>query len=322
MVIWFIINLFLLILIFLYYKKYKKIKFYKEEQLKNKWEELQNKNIQLSKINQEIKFYQNQLLNYQNQIDNNQKQLKILHQEQKELENQLESKENYLNKYFTQIKNNYEQSFLCYETTLDQTYDQREKEFNLKISKLKAQRDSVQKDLDQIKEVYQAATAAKLREQENEQKSSFYKIKLSDRQIADINDLQNFKLKLYNPSIVSKVIWSSYIIKPAGDLCNRVLGNSIVCGIYKITDKITGSVYIGQSKDIASRWKQHIKYGLGIDAPSTNKLYNRMQEVGVWNFTFELLQKCSINKLNEKESFWINMYESNKIGLNSQKGNV
>lgn len=317
-----IINIILLIISCICLIRTRQIRFEKQKEIIQKETQLQKQTMQLKSVQHKVQDYKKDILNYKLQIDNSQKQLIFLHQEQKELEDQLQNKKKFLNQHFDQIKNNSEQAFYYYENNLDQKYIQKEKEYNSKISELEAQRDLVQKNLDQLKLVYQAATAAKLREQENEQKYSFYKIKLSDKQIADINDLQEFKVKLYNPSIVSKIIWSSYIIKPTGDLCNRVLGKSIVCGIYKIADKTTGSIYIGQSKDIASRWKQHIKCGLGIDAPSTNKLYNRMQEIGVWNFTFELLQECPANKLNEKESFWINMYESNKIGLNSQKGNI
>ena len=78
-------------------------------------------------------------------------------------------------------------------------------------------------------------------------------------------------------------------MKPTTDLCNRVLGSGSVCGIYKITNKQTGDIYIGQSVNVADRWKQHVKCGLGIDASATNKLYNNMQRHGVWNFTFEIL---------------------------------
>ena len=151
-------------------------------------------------------------------------------------------------------------------------------------------------------------------------KWSFYRIRISDQQATDISRLQQFKKSLYDPSIASKVIWSSYIMKPTSDMCNRVLGKSTVCGIYKITNKATGEVYIGQSVDIATRWKNHVKCGLGIDASATNTLYNNMQSTGVWNFTFELLQKCERSKLNEKERFWIDMYSSNKVGLNTRGG--
>ena len=46
-----------------------------------------------------------------------------------------------------------------------------------------------------------------------------------------------------------------------------------------------------------------------------------MQKEGVWNFSFELLEECSRNLLNEKERFWIEMYQSDKFGLNTTKGN-
>ena len=74
------------------------------------------------------------------------------------------------------------------------------------------------------------------------------------------------------------------------ELCDRVLGKNIVCGIYKITNLVTEQCYIGQSVNCSDRWKQHCKCGLGIEASSTNKLYNAMQKDGVWNFTFELLE--------------------------------
>lgn len=103
----------------------------------------------------------------------------------------------------------------------------------------------------------------------------------------DIQNLWKLRVDFHEPSILSKVIWSSYILKPTSDLCNRVLKTSkTVTGIYKITNTLTKDVYIGQSVDIATRWKAHIKCGLGIDAPATNKLYVSMQTYCIWNFSF------------------------------------
>ena len=70
------------------------------------------------------------------------------------------------------------------------------------------------------------------------------------------------------------------------------------------------------------RWKQHAKCGLGIDTPQGNKLYQSMLEDGLWNFTFELLEECSREELNKKEAYWIQMYQSDKFGYNSTKGNL
>ena len=41
---------------------------------------------------------------------------------------------------------------------------------------------------------------------------------------------------------------------------------------------------------------------------------------GLTKFTFELLEECERNLLNEKEKFWINLYQSDKFGYNSTKG--
>ena len=94
-----------------------------------------------------------------------------------------------------------------------------------------------------------------------------------------------------------------------------------ICGIYKITNQITGYCYIGQSVDIAERWKQHAKCGLGIDTPIGNKLYASMQKDNIWNFSWELLEECSKDQLDEKEKFYIELYQAYEYGYNSTKGN-
>ena len=283
---------------------------------------------QINRVNQEIFQKTKELLhlekenqNYIININNTKEKLEILHNEQDKLNKQLKQKENNINSYYDALKTKGQRSFQDYQLQLCQKYDKTEKQFNSKIQQLNKQQKQAQEQLDQIKKVYEAATAARIREQEDQQKWSFYKIRLTDKQSTDIAKIQKWKQDLYDPTIVSKVIWSAYILKPTSDLCNRVLGSKPVCGIYKITNKTTEEVYIGQSVNIAQRWKQHIKCGLGIDASSTNKLYNIMQLTGVWNFTFEVLEECSRDKLNEKERFWIDMYQSNKVGMNLTKGN-
>lgn len=45
-----------------------------------------------------------------------------------------------------------------------------------------------------------------------------------------------------------------------------------------------------------------------------------MQKDGIWNFSFEVLEECPKEQLNEKEKLWIDLYQSNVYGLNSTKG--
>ena len=46
-----------------------------------------------------------------------------------------------------------------------------------------------------------------------------------------------------------------------------------------------------------------------------------MMEIGVENFTFELIEECSSDNLNEKERFFIDLYQSYDFGMNSNRGN-
>jgi hypothetical protein len=92
---------------------------------------------------------------------------------------------------------------------------------------------------------------------------------------------------------LNKIIWKCYYEKPTTDLIGRVIGLGISTGIYKITEIASGKCYVGQSVNIAERFKQHIKRGLGAETPTKNKLYPAMQAIGIENFTFELIEECS-----------------------------
>ena len=135
-----------------------------------------------------------------------------------------------------------------------------------------------------------AGVEARLREQEKNQQVDFYKLSINKEDLSDVEKLENLKSSFHKPVVLSKLIWSQYFQKQMTELCNRVLGKNKICGIYKITNLLTEQCYIGQSVDVATRWKSHCKCGLGIEAPSTNVLYNTMQKDGIWNFTFELLE--------------------------------
>lgn len=311
-----LIIFFFIVLIFAYYL-FNKVRQLKQQEITLEKEkqnikiQIRNKQIKISNLNQQIINKQNKLL-----------QLKQLQQQEQTI---LDTKKKTRQNELQQIEQNYEEQRIKHRQDFHQSIRQQQIEMKSQlyqqIGKIQRQRDQIQSSLVQLKTVYQAATAARLRQQEEQDKIAFYRIKISEKQIDDIINLQEWKKELNDPSIVSKIIWSAFVMKPTTDLCNRVLGSGSICGIYKITNKQTGDIYIGQSVNIADRWKQHIKCGLGIDASATNKLYNNMQKYGVWNFTFEILQKCTRDKLNEKERFWIQMYQSNKVGLNVTKGN-
>ena len=79
-------------------------------------------------------------------------------------------------------------------------------------------------------------------------------------------------------------------------------------GIYKITEKATSYCYIGKSTDIMRRWQEHMKQGetalLNLD--KFHYLLNERPE----NFSFEILEVCSADKLAEKEQYYLKKYNS------------
>ena len=117
------------------------------------------------------------------------------------------------------------------------------------------------------------------------------------------------------------LIWQTYWQPIAKKQFPQILQDKTKCGIYKITNTITDECYIGQSVDIYKRWNDHCKCGLGIDTPPGNKLYKAIQEYGLENFTFELLTSCNQTELNEKERYFIELYQADTFGYNSQGGN-
>lgn len=90
-----------------------------------------------------------------------------------------------------------------------------------------------------------------------------------------------------------------------------------ICGIYKITNKINGKCYIGQSKDIIKRWKTEYKW-----YQVNNHLQSAFNKYGLENFDFEVIDECEPGLLNEREQFWINIYNSfdRNFGYNKTLG--
>lgn len=82
-------------------------------------------------------------------------------------------------------------------------------------------------------------------------------------------------------------------------------------GIYKITNKINNKIYIGQSIDIERRWRAHKTEPFNINSDNYNTVfYKAIRKYGIDNFTFEVIEECSKDKLNEREEYWINYYNS------------
>ena len=178
----------------------------------------------------------------------------------------------------------------------------------------------LQSSLDKLQRQKAATIEAFQREQAVQDSKDNYRIVIANSDKNDIEVLNSFKNRLTNPEILSKLIWSTYFQKKAKALFVNIVGTEKVCGIYKITDINDMKCYIGQSVDIANRFTQHCRCGCGIKTPKDNKLYAAMLKEGLDQFTFEIVELCPQEELNEKEKYYIDVYNSVNYGFNSQDG--
>ena len=163
------------------------------------------------------------------------------------------------------------------------------------------------------REVAAAVDAAK-RAEEIKTKADFYKLQLPQIDIDEIKLLRSIEPKLRDKDILNKVIWKSYYEKPTTDLIGRVIGSGVHTGIYKITNLENQMCYVGQAVDLAARWKQHIKRGIGAEPPTRNKLYPAMLSIGVENFSFEIIEECSREELDAREDYWQEYFKAKEFG--------
>ncbi|MEH2116823.1 GIY-YIG nuclease family protein [Nostoc sp.] len=92
----------------------------------------------------------------------------------------------------------------------------------------------------------------------------------------------------------------------------------MVCGIYQISNTVNGKSYIGQSRNIYRRWKEHTR---GLDKPNVLEMGSyplryaflkyELKEVVTTPgktglFDFKIIEECTEDKLLERELFWIN----------------
>ena len=311
----------ILILLFFIGKHFIKIHTINKE-IENANIELQNKNdflkketekkyFELEKLDEKEQHYREKIRNVEEQY-----QSCVKHYAQRCSDQEDLSRESFSH-YFDNLQNSYEEADKNFDKkieVLNNKYKELEKEIDLKIKES-------QEDLRKIQATRAAAIQAQLKEKEIKENKNFYCLTIDETDKADIYRLTEIKKTLNKPRVLSMLIWSTWFQKPLKTLSNNVLGTTNdVSGIYKITNMVTEECYIGQSCAIARRWSEHAKCGLGIDTPANNKLYKAMQEYGLWNFSWELLEKCPAEQLNEKEKFYIELYQAYDYGYNSNTG--
>lgn len=180
------------------------------------------------------------------------------------------------------------------------------------INKINGQVDDCQKLYASLISSYQIA---------NEENDARRHVQISLTTREDIDFMLNYvSSRLKNPTIISKLIWSEYFQKPTNDMLDFVLPSRDCAGIYKITNDETKEAYIGRSVSVRKRLTDHIKSALGIDTIADQHVHQVMREKGIWNFTFELIEECPREKLNEREKYYIEFFHTDQYGYNQKAG--
>lgn len=85
--------------------------------------------------------------------------------------------------------------------------------------------------------------------------------------------------------------------------------------IYKITNKVNGKSYIGQTRyTVEFRWRQH------QHKKDNTHFHCAIAKYGVENFIVETLEECEIADMDSREIFYIAKYDTYNNGYNSSTG--
>lgn len=293
-----------------------------EERILRECENLQN---QKNKIGQEIEQRKATLISLEEQINF--------------VNRTLDKQQQRAISYEKDLRNNAEQIAKTYEAGLLKIAEQRvasekegmikaaQKAYEEEVAQLYEQASKMREQIQTLSaevEAYSAKQAAIkeaiLRQRALEEQQDFYRVCLTPEAISDIAELQIVRQKLKKPEIFDKIIYDTYVAKPVLEMIKRVLQNSTCSGIYKITCQKTKEIYIGKSTDVKNRWQQHCKTAFNCGTIASSILHRKMQQYGIENFTFELLESVPKDQLSEREKFYINFYKSKEVGLNERNG--
>lgn len=197
-------------------------------------------------------------------------------------------------------------------------------EWNQELRGLREQMEAnyikLKEEVDDFQEKRNVINQEILRSRAMEEEEDFYKLQLDNDSKHDLEIFSTIISKIIKIDTLNKLIYDNYINKSVKELTKRVLEGKNPIGIYKVTNINTKEIYIGKSTNVADRWKNHIKAACGLSGVADSQFQRALKKYGIENFTWELLEETTKEKLSEREKYWISFYDTTNYGYNQRLG--
>ena len=226
----------------------------------------------------------------------------------------------YSNKKYDEAEKEITHYYVLRQEAINKEVVQLENNYNTHKENLDRDISTLREELSDLKARREAYIEALKAEKKRQQDRAFYTINLTEENKEDIKILRSIEDKLHNSEALNRLIYDVFIKKPLGDLLLRIIGENTYGGIYKITNLDTQRAYIGRSTDIKKRLTEHVKGAFNISTIADQEIHRVMGREGVDKFSFEVLEKVEKEKLNEREKYWIDFYQTQSYGYNQNKG--
>ena len=327
------ISLLFIILTIIFISKNKKKQQKITEIINNKFNELENIYKQ-----KEEELERGLAERYNNSINNYNLQIEAKHKEFKQLDETLEATrksaltqcEDYKAAEMARVESEITTHRIIKARELDEDLkrkkEDRQKKFDEFVENIISKEEQIKNEYEEIVQILEdfrkrreVVNSQILREKEAQENTDFYRICISDEDKNDLQLIKEIESRFNNKEVLHKAAYDCYIKRPAQEMIKRVTEGNKISGIYCITYIPTGEMYIGRSTDIANRWGEHTKAAFSLGSIAHSSLHTKMARDGIWNFTFQILEKVDKEKLNEREKYWINVYGST-VMLNQKQG--
>lgn len=288
-----------------------------------------NLGVQILKKSDELKSVDLELSQRSNTLTNLKQEVSSLEAEKRLLIEHLDQMEINAKQTADAIYDNMQNSLAIAAEKLGENYQEKEEEYAAEYQKArndfvkdiaflvlekKEELAKLQAAIEECASKVASAVEENKRAKEMAEKQDFYRVVISKEDQEEIAKLKSVAIYLRDPTALYKVIWKVYYENPTSDMIGRVLGDAQKTGVYKITNLKNQMSYVGQAVCAQNRWRQHIRRGLGAEPSTRNKLYPAMFEEGVENFSFELIEECAEEELDEREDFWQDFFKAKTFG--------